>query len=273
VFELWFKLILVELRLGRDKLATAVVQEETIPYVVHHLRRISEILRVAASHWKVVETLAPQDFLEFRSKLGTASGFQSFQLRELETVLGLEPSQRKKHGHPDPLDMLLETLENDNSNQGKKIKSRLESVRTELSFRKALHNWLYRTPIHGSYPDDPNDLKNVDNFLSEYTGIQRKSAEKHIQILLAHQGSDKETEIRNRFEPGIKASENFLCATDISDTDERARIKRIRTAVLFIESYRTLPLLAWPRLLLDTVAELEEQLILFRTHQRAWSNA
>jgi len=135
-----------------------------------------------------------------------------------------------------------------------------------LSFRKALHNWLYRTPIHGSYPDDPNDLKNVDNFLSEYTGIQRKSAEKHIQILLAHQGSDKETEIRNRFEPGIKASENFLCATDISDTDERARIKRIRTAVLFIESYRTLPLLAWPRLLLDTVAELEEQLILFRTH-------
>jgi len=125
VFELWFKLILVELRLGRDKLATAVVQEETIPYVVHHLRRISEILRVAASHWKVVETLAPQDFLEFRSKLGTASGFQSFQLRELETVLGLEPSQRKKHGHPDPLDMLLETLENDNSNQGKKNKIKI----------------------------------------------------------------------------------------------------------------------------------------------------
>jgi len=135
-----------------------------------------------------------------------------------------------------------------------------------MSFRKALHNWLHRTPIHGSYPDDPDDSKKVDNFLSEYTRIQREYAESHIQTLLAQQGYDKEEEIRNKFESGIKTSENFLYATDISNADERARVKRIRTAVLFIESYRTLPLLAWPRLLLDTVAELEELLVLFRTH-------
>jgi tryptophan 2,3-dioxygenase len=46
--------------------------------------------------------------------------------------------------------------------------------------------------------------------------------------------------------------------------EERQRVKRIRTAVLFIESYRELPLLAWPRLLLDKIAELEEKLVLFR---------
>jgi tryptophan 2,3-dioxygenase len=42
-------------------------------------------------------------------------------------------------------------------------------------------------------------------------------------------------------------------------------MRRIRAALLFIESYRDLPLLAWPRLLLDTVVEMEELFILWRT--------
>ena len=45
---------------------------------------------------------------------------------------------------------------------------------------------------------------------------------------------------------------------------DRARRKRIRAAGLFIESYRELPLLSWPRLLLDAVVEVEEQLVLWR---------
>ncbi|MFN7147142.1 MAG: tryptophan 2,3-dioxygenase family protein, partial [Myxococcota bacterium] len=44
--------------------------------------------------------------------------------------------------------------------------------------------------------------------------------------------------------------------------------RRARAGLLFIESYRDLPLLAWPRLLLDTVVELEEQLLLWR-HRHA----
>jgi tryptophan 2,3-dioxygenase len=44
--------------------------------------------------------------------------------------------------------------------------------------------------------------------------------------------------------------------------------RRARAALVFIESYRHLPLLAWPRLLLDTVVELEEQMVLFR-HRHA----
>src|SRR6185503_7186146 len=56
----------------------------------------------------------------------------------------------------------------------------------------------------------------------------------------------------------------FLMAEDIAET-ERERVRRIRAGVLFIESYRELPLLAWPRLLIDSVVELEEQIVLFRT--------
>src|SRR5262249_49496164 len=89
-FELWFKLTLRELRHARDHLAAPRVPEENIPYVVHHLGRVTEILKLCVQQWHVMETLTPQDFLAFRDKLIPASGFQSFQLRELEIVLGLD---------------------------------------------------------------------------------------------------------------------------------------------------------------------------------------
>jgi len=47
-----------------------------------------------------VETLAPQDFLAFRNRLGTASGFESFQIRELEMLLGLKQSSRSREMNP-----------------------------------------------------------------------------------------------------------------------------------------------------------------------------
>ena len=94
VFELWFKLSLRELRDARDHLAAPRVPEDKIPHVVHHLRRVSEILQLTVEQFRVMETLTPQDFLAFRDKLIPASGFQSFQLRELEILLGFDEAQR-----------------------------------------------------------------------------------------------------------------------------------------------------------------------------------
>ena len=68
---------------------------------------------------------------------------------------------------------------------------------------------------------------------------------------------------------GLGTSKEFLYAQDLPNNislEEKLRIRRIRVSLLFIESYQDLPLLAWPRLLLDKVAELEESLVLFRTH-------
>src|SRR5262245_36412898 len=67
-FELWFKLCLRELRLARDHLSEPRVPEERIPYVVHHLRRVTSILEHAVDQFRVMETLTPQDFLSFRDK-------------------------------------------------------------------------------------------------------------------------------------------------------------------------------------------------------------
>src|SRR5712691_4026851 len=94
VFELWLKLVLRELRLGRDRMAAEWVPEKHVPHVVRHLRRVNEILKLAHDSFAVLETLTPQDFLAFRKKLGESSGFQSFQLRQMELLLGLTPAAR-----------------------------------------------------------------------------------------------------------------------------------------------------------------------------------
>ena len=47
-----------------------------------------------ATQWSVMETLTPQGFLSFRDGLGSASGFESFQMRKFEILLGLKYDQK-----------------------------------------------------------------------------------------------------------------------------------------------------------------------------------
>ncbi len=83
VYELWFKQILHEVgRLHRlleagDGLA-----------VLGALKRILTILKVLVSQIDVLETMTPLEFLSFRDRLESGSGFQSFQFREFEFALG-----------------------------------------------------------------------------------------------------------------------------------------------------------------------------------------
>ena len=92
-FELWFKQINRELEEALNLMNVPEVDEKQIPVIVSHLERCSEIFRLLASQWKVMETLSPQDFLAFRDRLGTSSGFESWQMRTLEMLLGLESEQ------------------------------------------------------------------------------------------------------------------------------------------------------------------------------------
>jgi tryptophan 2,3-dioxygenase len=79
VYELWFKLLLHELEQIRD----AMFRQEV--WLARHLfRRVHATERVLIEQIDVLETMTPQDFLEFREKLAPASGFQSVQFRELE---------------------------------------------------------------------------------------------------------------------------------------------------------------------------------------------
>lgn len=259
VFELWFKLVLRELRLARDHLAAPVVPEEHIPYVVHHLRRVNTILALCVDQFEVMETLTPQDFLDFRAKLVPASGFQSFQLREMELLLGLTPEQRTDAEFGDPVAALRKFAEA--SPQGALAVQRVEAAAAEQSLRDALHTWLHRTPIQGSTPDEDGDSAVVDGFVAEYLACQRSSHASQKERF-ARVGALPAEQADAKFASAEEMARAFLDAEGTGDPD---RARRIRAAILFIESYRELPLLAWPRLLLDTVVELEACLVRFRT--------
>lgn len=258
VFELWFKLAIREINLAISKMSQEEVEENVIPVVVHHIGRVNTIIESAVKHFDLMETLTPQDFLEFRDKLGTASGFQSFQMRELELLLGLQLTQRKAQGHGDPIKYILDTATN--SEAGKEILERLTKAKESLSLRDAIHKWLFRTPIQASSPSDSEDKEVVGRFIQNYLDNVKAMNEKQIANFA---NNDDIIAIRERFDTSLKQSADFLNANDVVDGDKE-KVQRIRTAILFIESYRELPLLSWPRQLIDSVVELEEQMVTFR---------
>ncbi|HKQ19853.1 MAG TPA: tryptophan 2,3-dioxygenase family protein [Candidatus Eisenbacteria bacterium] len=83
VYELWFKQLLHEI----DYLM-ALLERKDAPRSLHTLKRILTILKVVVAQIDVLETMTPLEFLSFRARLESGSGFQSFQFREMEFVLG-----------------------------------------------------------------------------------------------------------------------------------------------------------------------------------------
>ena len=205
-FELWFKLVINELACTRNILSSDYVEETKLPQAVHHMERVIETFKLMSQQWRVMETLEPQDFLNFRDDLGTASGFESFQMREMESLMGSKWIDGKLIGKPE----------------------------TSNSLYDVTCDWLERTPIQGSVYGSTNDEKNVDDFIADY--------------LSAHKKLYPDTN---------KDAVNFF--------EEESSLRRRRAGLVFIESYRELPLLAWPRKLISTLIELEQSMILWRT--------
>jgi tryptophan 2,3-dioxygenase len=83
VSELWFKLVLFELRAACD----AIGADDLGP-CEKILSRVKAILRQLFEQWAVLETLTPSEYAQFRHVLGPASGLQSHQYRAIEFILG-----------------------------------------------------------------------------------------------------------------------------------------------------------------------------------------
>ena len=83
VYELWFKQILHEAALLQRRLEAGNSSGS-----LHTARRIAKILKTIVGQLDVLETMTPRQFASFRPELGSASGFQSNQFREIEAGLG-----------------------------------------------------------------------------------------------------------------------------------------------------------------------------------------
>jgi tryptophan 2,3-dioxygenase len=120
--ELWMKELIHEL-----KLAIALLGEDRFAEAYKAMARISRIQSVMTLSWDVLATLTPVDYLKFRSVLGTSSGFQSVQFREIEFRLGLKEPNFVNHYA-----------------EGSAERARLEQALAEPSLREAAQDALRR---------------------------------------------------------------------------------------------------------------------------------
>ena len=200
-FELWFKQINRELEDVLALMDVPEVDEKQIPIIVSHLERCSEIFRLLASQWKVMETLAPQDFLAFRDRLGTSSGFESWQMRTLEMLLGLESEQRI--GGMDPMEHNRKL-----HSEGKlsdSVMQEMNRIDSMPSLNEVLLRWLSRTPVNGVSGDE--------DVLRDYVEGHLESMKQHGESVIAHMvkiGHGSEEMIRPRIESGIEGARSFL---------------------------------------------------------------
>ncbi|WP_145228203.1 tryptophan 2,3-dioxygenase [Rudaeicoccus suwonensis] len=81
--ELWFKLVLHELRSARD-----LIGADELPAALKRLARVKHVQATLTGQWSVLATLTPSEYAKFRDFLATSSGFQSVQYRAVEFLLG-----------------------------------------------------------------------------------------------------------------------------------------------------------------------------------------
>jgi tryptophan 2,3-dioxygenase len=92
VYELWFKEVLHEV----DYLQ-ALLAKDDLPRAGHVIKRVLTILKVLVGQVDILETMTPLEFLSFRARLESGSGFQSAQFRELEFAIGQKRASAVEH--------------------------------------------------------------------------------------------------------------------------------------------------------------------------------
>lgn len=135
-YELWFRQILFELGDVQKRFAAAVVDDRDMQPILSRLERTVAIWRLLVRQLDVLETMAPRDFLDFRESLRTASGFQSWQFRLIETRLGLRRKDRIPVFHGQFDDGLAAARQ-----------SQIAGAESQPSLFEQIDGWLARTPF------------------------------------------------------------------------------------------------------------------------------
>lgn len=249
-YELWFKQIIHELDSVLEDFSGKAVAESAVSRAVARLSRVVEIQKLLVDQLRVLETMTPLDFLDFRDALTPASGFQSFQFRLIEQKLGLV-DERRAQFEKSPYFARLAP----------------EHRRMVLAAGKAdslfvlVERWLERTPF--------TRLGGFD-FWREYrkaVGAMLDRDERTIRANPALAAADRERELKGL--DGTRASFDSLLdpvrhAELVSEGSWRLSHKATLSALL-IELYRDRPILHEPFRFLEKLVEVDEQFALWRT--------
>ncbi len=175
--------------------------------------------------------------------------------------MGLADADRIPLGHEHSYRQALRSSDGGESPASRRVARRIEDRPT---LKDALDEWLFRTPIDGSTPDDAGDEATLARFIDRYLEAHASEVGR-ARVLAEHDAlteSDR-TRLAARYEKEIGGAAAFLRAADEPEA-LRYRTSRIRAALVLIEGYRELPLLAWPREVVDAIVALEQAFVIFR---------
>jgi tryptophan 2,3-dioxygenase len=229
-YELWFKQLHHEV----DSVATIMNKpalndnSPELQTVVHRLNRCVTILRVLVQQIDIMETMTPMDFLDFRDMLRPASGFQSWQFKELEAKLGLKFEQR--HGK-----------EYYTSQLRKEHVDVIKQAESKKSLLELVNSWLERMPLSPALSDDVNSFWQI--YRKSYSTSLADAEKNNLAVF---------DEIF--FENNKQQTTNYKLS--LSSSASRS--------ALFIMLYRGYPLLQLPFQLLNCLLEIDEQLSSWR---------
>jgi tryptophan 2,3-dioxygenase len=243
VYELWFKQIIHEVSSVVNMFQSHNVDERNIGTAVARLKRVIEIQELLIKQIHVLETLTPLDFLDFRNYLFPASGFQSFQFRLVETLLGLREEDRITYNNK-----RYDSEFNPDQQQ------QLKDVMEHGSLFDAVEDWLERTPFL--------DFGDFD-FLEQYKIAVVSMLDKEQKAIKnSDYLSAPEKEMRLRMLGTTDTFfESILSEEAHKKMQEEGKLRlsyRATLAALLIRVYRDEPILHTPYNLLNNIVEIDE---------------
>jgi len=249
-YELWFKQILHDLDAVIAIFKKPTVEEGDFSYINQRLDRIRKIQGGFQNNFEILETMTPMDFLEFRSLLSPASGFQSTQFREIEIKLGLNTVDREGIDREFFLGRLNEA-----------DRKRLSNLESAPSMLRLLEKWLERTPFTN---------KENFNFWTEYQNtITNMLAEDKATIEANAAGlSDKDKQGQLENLKTTQASFDNLFNEEahkkvVADGQRKLSQKAMLNA-LFIMLYRDEPMLSMPFQMMTILMDIDENFTTWR---------
>lgn len=243
VYELWFKQILTEVNSVLEIFNQNRVDERLMDLIVSRLQRVVEIQKLLVDQIRIMETMTPLDFLEFRELLIPASGFQSLQFRQLETKLGLPRAARLKYNQ----------AEYDQSLKPDQRAGMVEAENAPTLFKR-VENWLERTPFL--------KMQGFD-FWQTYKDAVEETLQADLKIIQNNPALGPADRERN--ETIVKMTLQGFHALFDEKEYEAARARgewrlsyKAVHAALLIQLYRDQPVLQLPFRLLTALQDMDE---------------
>ena len=248
-YELWFKQIMHELTSIIKMFKQDDVDERNLGTAVGRLKRVIEILNLLIQQIRVLETMTPLDFLDFRNYLFPASGFQSFQFRMVEAMLGLKEDKRLTYHGEHYASVFPEEQQ-----------EQLADIYKNGTLFEVIESWLERTPFldFGKF-----------NFLEHYQEAVTRMVDKEKKAINSSSYlTDKEKAMRVKMMGSTDTYFQSVLDKKVHKQmleEGSLRISHKATvAALLINLYRDEPILHNPFNLLICLIDIDELLTTWR---------